>query len=175
MLLALRWLMGAGSSNPCEARWEAVRTHSPQRCCEAGGARAQHLLVPPCPRWGDPEHPQRPGHPDSLPASRTVSSPFSCLICDVDITDRKQIGFLSLASRVSFLANLKAHSIWQASPVPSAWGGLWLLSEQASTGKACAGSSLPIVRQSRSACTAPGNSDELHQQPFQKEPFICIQ
>lgn len=104
-----------------------------------------------------------------------MSSPFSCLIPDVGITDRKQIGFLSLASRVSFLANLKAHNIWQASPVPFAWGGLWLLSEQTSAGKACAGSSLPIVRQSCSACMALGKSDELHQQPFQKDPFICIQ
>lgn len=40
-----------------------------------------------------------------------VSIPFPCLIPDVGITDRKQIGFLSLASRVSFLANLKAHRL----------------------------------------------------------------
>lgn len=100
------------------------------------GVRAQRLLVPRRPRWGDPEHPA------SLPASRAVSSPYSCLIPDVDITARKQIGFLSLASRVSFLANLKAHNMWRASPVPSAWGGLRLLSEQASAGKACAGEGL---------------------------------
>lgn len=36
-----------------------------------------------------------------------MSFPFPYLIPDVGITDRKQIGFLSLASRVNFLSNLK--------------------------------------------------------------------
>lgn len=97
----------------------------------------------PCPQWGDPEHHQHPGHPDSIPPVHVMSSPFSCLIPDVDISDRKQIGFFSSASRVSFLANLSVLCL----------AGLWLL--VVGTGKACAGGSLPIVRQSPSAGTAP--------------------
>lgn len=47
----------------------------------------------------DPVRPQRAGHPshsDGLTEPR--APPFSCLIPVVDISDRKQIGFLSLPS-----------------------------------------------------------------------------
>lgn len=60
-------------------------------------------------------------------------------------------------------------------PVPSAWAGLRLLSEQASAGKACAGGSLPIVGQSRSAAGPRGAAMNSTSSPVQKDPFISIQ
>lgn len=89
--------------------------------------------------------------------------------------------------------------------MPSAQGDLWLLSEPGRAGEAvpllaslkagrlalCPGDLWPLSERGRAGEAAPaapgrgraepgagaalGSGDELHQQPLQKDPFICIQ